>query len=873
MQPCTKLPSMFRSLCAALVAALLLVPASSGAQQGRLPGGVPTDPRVVAQLMARLQASGMTPGQIRARLQAAGYPSSLLDSFLEGSGEGAPTPSAEVFAAVESLGLVDSLALDSIRVGTARTVRDTIPVDRILQAFADSLRVGIDSIDIVADSLPRDIERRLDLWRAARYRADRLTRQHVDSGMTIFGMNLFREGSTQFDANAAGPVDANYQLGPGDQLVLILTGDVEDAYELPVTREGFVVIPTVGQVSVAGLTLAQLEDVLQSRLSRVYSGIGRSPGAATRFSVSVARIRSNQVYVVGDVEVPGSYRVSSAGTAMSALYAAGGPTVNGSLRRVEIRRGGRTIATLDVYDYLLRGSSADDPRLQSGDVVFVPSHGPRARIWGGVIRPATYELAPGEQLDDLIRAAGGFKATADRRRVQIERILPPTEREAAGSDRVVMDVTSAELATGSGPQIPMQAGDVVRVFEISDRVRNQVQVTGNVWAPGRVAFQRGMRLSDALRRAGGVKPDTYLGRVLVTRLRPDSTRVQLRATLADTTGRALDDLVLDDADEITVFSQTEFRPERYVVISGAVRDGGRIPYREGMTLRDAVLIAGGLEESAMLSEAEVARMPESRAGGAKAIAIQVAIDSSYLFERTADGRYVGPPGMPGRSGTVPEVVLRPYDNVLIYRQTDWSLPQSVTLTGEVVRPGRYTLRSKHERLSDLIARAGGVTPEAHADGIVFVREDRSLGRIGVDLRSVLRDPRHRDNLLLVDGDSIAVPVFTAVINVRGNVNAPAAVTYVPGRNIQYYIDAAGGTASDGDGKRAFVTQPNGKIEARRDRGILPDLMPEPRPGAVVFVPQRDEATIGSSFASLLSTGAQVIGSIVTVVVLLNQIRQ
>src|SRR5690606_8804667 len=153
------------------------------------------------------------------------------------------------------------------------------------------------------------------------------------------------------------------------------------------------------------------------------------------------------------------------------------------------------------------------------------------------------------------------------------------------------------IASGFGPEIPMQAGDVVRVFEISDRVSNQVAVRGNVWTPGRIGFQRGMRLSDALRRAGGVKPDTYLGQVLVTRLRSDSTRVQLRTTLADTTGRALDDIVLEDADEITVFSLTDFRPQRYVVVSGAVRDGGRIPYREGMTLRDAVLIAGGLEES------------------------------------------------------------------------------------------------------------------------------------------------------------------------------------------------------------------------------------------------------------------------------------
>ena len=850
-------------------AALLLIPAVAPLAQ-QTPA-IPTDPQTAALLMERLRASGLSLAQVRARLQAEGYPSSLLDAYMGKPGAGVPVPTSEVFSAVRSLGIMDSLGLDSLRTGRVRRKRDEVPVDPMLVEFADSLGVAVDSIDVVADSLPEDIGRRLDAWRAAKYRADRLRRTRIDSGYTIFGLAVFDEENTQFDANLAGPVDPNYRVGPGDELVLILTGDVEDSYELPVTREGFIVIPQVGQVSVANLTLAQLDEVLFSRLRRVYSGVGRNPNASTRFSVSVARLRSNQVYVVGDVEMPGSYRVSSAGTAMSALYAAGGPTPNGSLRRVEVRRGGGTVATLDVYDYLLRGSSANDPRLQSGDVVFIPSHGPRVRIWGEVIRPATYEIAPGEALDDLIRSAGGFTAMADRRRVQIERILPPTERQAAGSDRIVMEVTSEQLATGFGPREPLRAGDVVRVFEVADRVRNQVNITGNVWAPGRVAFQPGMRLSDALRRAGGVKPDTYLGQVLVSRLRADSTRVQLRAELADTTGRAIEDIVLADADEIQVFSVTEFRPERYVVVSGAVRNGGRIPYREGMTLRDAVLLAGGLEESALLTEAEIARMPENRPAGALAMALRVGIDSSYLFERRPDGSYDGPPGLPGRPGRAPETVLRPYDNVLIFRQPNWSLPQSVAITGEVRRPGRYTLRSKTERLSDLIERAGGLTDDAYAGGVVFVREARDVGRVGVDLPSVLRNPGHRDNLLLVGGDSIAVPVFTAVVTVHGNVNSPAGVAYVPGAKLDYYVRAAGGSSVRGDSRKAFVTQPNGKIETRQVRSFFPDAIPEPQPGAIVYVPERGEPSATTSFAAIATTMAQLLGAIATVLVLANQL--
>lgn len=434
-----------------------------------------------------------------------------------------------------------------------------------------------------------------------------------------------------------------------------------------------------------------------------------------------------------------------------------------------------------------------------------------------------------------------------------------------------MDISSEGPASGFGPAVPLEPGDVVRVFEIADRVRNQVEVTGNVWTPGRVGFRPGMRLSDALRRAGGLKPDSYLGQVLVTRVRPDSTRVQLRSSLVDTTGVAVDDLVLEDGDRIEVFSQSDFRPQRYVVVSGAVLDGGRIPYREGMTLRDAVLLAGGLEESALLTEAEVARMPESRAAGQKATTVRVGIDSSYLFTRGPDGSYIGPPGLPGRTGTAPEVLLQPYDHVLIFRQPDWSLPQSVVISGEVQRPGRYTIRSKNERLSDLIARAGGLTREAYAGGVTFVREDDEIGRIGVDLANVMRNPRHRDNLLLVDGDSIAVPVFTQVVNVRGNVNSPSGVAYVPGANLQYYIDAAGGPSGKGDVKRAFVTQANGKIQSRRDRGIFPDLMPEPGPGAVVYVPQRSEQSVSSSFASFATTATQILGSLIGILVLVNQL--
>jgi polysaccharide export outer membrane protein len=868
----SRLPS---ALLCALVSAAVIAPFSASAAQrpsaNQAQALLQARPELIAQLRARIQGSGLTPAQVRARLEAEGYPPNLLDAYL---GDSFVSDSSaltdDVFSAVSSLGIADSAAVDSLR-WQARGRRFG------MQRGDSLLSDVLDSLDLPNDSLPRGGRRRGPIQRDAR-------RVTVDSGFTSFGQEVFDRTTTQFDANLAGPVDANYRLGPGDRLVLILTGDVEAAYNLDVTREGFVVVPQVGQISVANLTLGQLNEVLYSRLGRVYSGVRRGADATTRFSISVARLRSNQVYVVGDVAAPGSKRISSAGTVLTALYAAGGPTENGNMRAIELRRGGRVVGMLDLYDYLLHGDASRDLRLETGDVVFVPPRGARVRIWGEVVRPATYELKPGETLADIIRAAGGFLASAERRRVQIERILPPTERSSAGSDRIVMDVASEQLATGFGPAVALQAGDVVRVFAVANRVASRVNVRGHVWSPGAVGFTPGIRVSQALRLAGGLKPDAYLGQVLISRLQPDSTRTQLRTALQDTTGRATDDVLLADGDEIQVFSQTEFRPKRYVVVTGAVRNGGRFPYREGMTVRDLVLLAGGLEEGALLSEAEVARMPENRAGGVTAQTMRVSLDSSYLFDRVASAspaplRLATPRQQGGTSAAgdvelrsngdrrsiIPasDVELQPYDNVLILRQQNWSLPRTVFISGEVAYPGRYTLATKSERLSDLIERAGGLTRDAYASGIVFVRKDHELGRIGVDLPSVIKKSSHRDNLILVDGDSITIPIFSGVVNVRGAVNSPVAVAYVPGRDIDYYISASGGVSRKGIAKHAYVTQPNGKVESRQGRG----MKPKPQPGSQVFVPEKDPND-RRDYVLMLPALASALGSLVAIVVAL-----
>lgn len=799
------------------------------------------NPDLVRQLRARFEASGLTPQQMRARLREEGYDESLFDQYLAGSrSTTSALPSREVFAAMRALGISDSTDVaDLERMADERNFRRQQVTER------------------------RDTSAKRDTTLS-------------EESAEIFGLALFRNTSSQFRPNVDGAVDAGYRLGPGDHLVLILTGEVERADELEVTREGFVVIPDVGRVNVANLTVDQLTDLLYTRLGRVYSGVRRGNDAPTQFTVSVSKLRTVAVTVAGDVTAPGMYPISSAGTVLNALYHAGGPSERGSMRRIEVRRAGRIVATFDVYDYLLRGDASQDVRLQQGDVVFVPVHGPRVRVDGAVTRQATYELKPGETLADALTAAGGLSATAGGRRVLIDRIVARASRTAQGSDRAVVDVQLA--SDGAAPAFPMADGDVVRVPAIADRVRNRVAVGGNVWSPGTFGFTPGLTLEAALRRAGGVKPDAYLGRVLISRLQADSTRVQLRAMLRDTTGATVEPFVLAEDDEITVFSKTNFRDDRFVVIGGAVRKGGPFPWREGLTLRDLILQADGLDESAYLGAAEIARMPRVADGHTTAETIRVSLDSSYLFSRAN-----------APVATSPDYVLQPHDNVLILHEPGWKLPRAVMLTGEVKFPGRYTLVDRGERISDLIARAGGLTPLADQDAAYFTRrlsnnsgrarldsltarsDSIRLGanaeriRVGVDLGMALRRRGSTDDLVLENSDSLEVPSRRQTVEVRGEVNAPTALAHARGQSLGFYVGAAGGPSAKGNARRAYVVQPNGKVESRRRLLGFITLDPTPRPGATVVVPAEDPDRPRGSLAATVGLVAQLLVSVAAII--------
>ncbi len=812
------------------------VPPPSQAAQA-LQNALQQNPSLGALIQQRIAQSGMTPDQIRSLLQSRGYSPNLLDQFMTQAapGQTAPTAGANELTALQAIGL---------------------PIPNA----------------VAAESLP------VDTGLIAAQRAALALKAESTAASMVFGVDVFKRTTTQFLPMLSGPVPPDYQLGPGDNLVLILTGDVEQAYSLPVTREGFILIPQVGQLFVSGLTLDQLRTLLYSRLGRVYSGVRRGAGATTHFDISVASVGAIQPYVVGEVAQPGAYQISALGTVLTALYAAGGVTDLASTRNIEVRRAGKTVASFDLYDYLLHGDTRNDIRLETGDVVFVPIHGTRATVLGAVRRPAIYELKPTESLPDLIAAAGGFKADAALRRIAIYRILPADQRTPGGPQRVTVDVPLGRPPAGdpdSGatiPRVPLADGDSVMVDTLASAIRHYVEIHGSVYQPGRFGFQSGMKLSQLVARAGGFRPDTYAGRALIARLSlTDSLRHQIAVQLPGDSAQAwTDDPVLQDYDLVTIFGRTDMRDSMYVSIHGMVNKAGTYPWREGMTLRDLMLEALGPKIGADLQEAEIARLPSDRSGGRIASIIRAPMDSTYIFDRDSLGRPIGPPGLPFRASGAPETPLQPYDVVTILRQPDFEFQRTVKITGEVLYPGTYALLTKSDRLASLIARSGGLTRRAYPAGVRFTRSLDSVGVINVDLPTALRDTNSVNNLILQPGDSIMIPEYEPSVHVMGAVNSPGSVLWKSGEGLDYYVSAAGGTGRYAVPSRISVHYANGEVRTVHRSFLFFSSSPTPGPGSTVVVPARDPND-KTDLVALFGNVAQTVVSLLTMVLVVSKL--
>lgn len=780
------------------------------------------------EILRRLQSSGLSRAEIKRRLVQAGYDASLVDVYMDRLDRQRTSP----LAAPDEL----LYALDEIGV-----TYEGIPVDE------DTVGTSIDDVP------PRPISRERDTARVG--------------GQPIFGRGIFLGRTTEFNPATSGPVPSDYRLGPGDQLVLIVTGAAETAYTMNVMRDGAVVVPDVGPIPVNGLTLEQTEALLMERLGRVYSGLGRGEGATNRLSLSVSRIRTNQVVVAGDVEAPGSYTISSLGTVFTALYAAGGPNPIGSFRRVEVRRGGRLAGSVDLYDYLIHGGGRD-VRLEQGDFVFVPVAGPRVAIEGAVRRPAAYELAPGEGLADLLRFAGGLQADAVVRRIQIDRILPPYERRP-GVDRVFVDV-DLEAVAGRGAEVPLEDGDVVRIFSVSEARRNHVTITGEVNREGTYQWHPDMTLDRLIERAEGLSERALLSRAHVFRLNRETGQRELLPVSLGSAGAGAGPMVpLADRDSVVVLSQRALAMTGEVHIDGFVKAPGSYELRAGMTVEDLILLADGYETGADVTEAEVARMPPSTARS-DTVARVIRVRLSHGPPGGAAAGTGRPTGAGAWAPTAEDVVLRDGDRVFIRKAPGYEPLRTVTVTGEVVTPSEFVLESRTSRITDVLARAGGLTREASVEGGQLIRDDRI---VAVDLSRAQARPGSRHDFVLEAGDSLHVPKFDPTVLVIGNGVAFASrVPYQPGAGLSYYIAQSGGYTEYADRERVSITYQNGE-RAISQPVLLFRRHPQPRPGSTVMVPEVPAAErLGLNVGAMTSTALGVLTSAATLLLLLNELR-
>ncbi len=479
------------------------------------------------------------------------------------------------------------------------------------------------------------------------------------------------------------------------------------------------------------------------------------------------------------------------------------------------------------------------------------------------MRPGIYELKGDEGLRALIDLAGGIEPEADLRRVQVDRILPPDQRQP-GVVRSLFDVNVAALLDTEGELVPLEPGDRVHVFAVPEARRNTVTIRGNVWSPGVYAHSPGLKLQELINRAGGLKDDTYLGHGQIVRLDPtDLSRRVVPFSLAGG-----DDPELREYDEIIVYSVADFRESRFVTIHGAVQDPGVYEFRDDMTLRDLVLMAGGLRDGAFVGEAEVSRIAvQPERPGDLAEVIRVPIDSSYVVV----GRLSGSSGGGNGASAAPDFALERYDNVFIRSRPGWENQRTVSITGEVRFPGNYALERKDDDLRKLVERAGGLTSEAYAQGTRFFRVQYVVGdpephlvQLNVDLPEILRYRSERNRLILADGDSIHIPEYTSTVQVDGAVLFPTSVVYEPGADLDYYIASAGGYARDADSGRTRVEYANGSV--RTVGGwLFFKSKPDPQPGSRIFVPAKPPRADGGIDLRSLVTILTAVTTMVVVV--------
>jgi protein involved in polysaccharide export with SLBB domain len=693
----------------------------------------------------------------------------------------------------------------------------------------------------------------------------------------IYGYSIFADKNMDLIPDLQIATPTNFIVGPGDELKIYLYNYAESTYETVVNKDGFISIPRVGNVLVAGRTIEEIRKILIDKFAKFVPGMIGTGGetAKTKLMVTLGDIRSIKVFVSGEVVNPGTYTVSSLSSAFNALYQAGGPNEIGSFRDVKVVRHGKVVAHMDIYDYLTNGKIDGDLRVQENDNVVVGYYLKRAEITGMVKRPGIYELKPEEKLGDMIRYSGGFSDKAYRARLKIQRI---TSKERKILDVAEADYDSFEVATG----------DSINVETVLDRYENIVTIEGAVMRPGEYSLDNSPSLKKLIENAQGLREDAFVGRLNVLRTREDLTIQNIPINFTDVLNGVTPDLILTRLDQIIVPSRFEMAETAFVSVEGEVNNTkvgeneGKFPYTVDMTLEDVLVQAGGLKESAYTSEIEVVRRKRNSVAGAA----NAQISEVYKFNVNRDLSL---------NSKATNFVLFPFDQVIVRKSPNYVEQQTVFVEGEVLVTGPYTIVNKNDKISDIIKRAGGLTELAYPEGATLLRRtivknleeptdfnqieatERSIKqgtivgdlpnvkeeKIGIVLKNILKNPGSFEDLVVQEGDIIRIPKRLETVQVTGSVLYPTTVKYGKGMSFTDYISQSGGFTVQSLKKSSYIKYPNGNIDRTR-RFLFFNVYPKVEPGSEIFVPLRAAPVLNTQ--QTISTATTLLSSIMGLIV-------
>lgn len=692
----------------------------------------------------------------------------------------------------------------------------------------------------------------------------------IDNTEKVFGRDIFRTQGLTFEPNVNIATPQNYRLGPGDEVIVDVWGASEATITQKISPDGYITIPNVGPVNLNGLTVQSASERIKSNLAKIYAGLSAANvSVSTNVLVTLGQIRTIQVNVMGEAANPGTYAVSSFATVFHALYRAGGVSDLGSLRNIKVVRGGRTVAVVDVYDYILHGKSATDVRLQDGDMILVPVYETLVKAEGLVKRPMLYEMKQGEPLSALINYAGGFASSAYTRTVTIER-NDGTEKSLAtvGEDNFI--------------NFKLQDGDKLTVGGVLDRYSNRVELTGAVYRPG--YYEIGSQIQtvyDLITSADGTLEDAFLDHAVLHRVNDDRTLTVIPVDIKGIINHTVADIPLYKNDVLFVPSIYDLTDQGTIEVLGEVINPGEFPFTHNTKIEDIIIMAGGLKESASVVRVDVSRRITDKNSTKK----QKEISQNFTFS-IKNGFVID-----GEAG----FLLQPYDQVFVRRSPSYTPQVNVNITGEVEFEGEYSLSIRNERLSDIINKAGGVSDFAYVKGARLERKmtaqerfqvkemldiikqqnavdkdsikiaDDDIGDVycvAIDLESALANPHSEADIALRDGDHIIIPQYNNTITVRGNVRKQNTITYDPKKSLSYYIGEAGGYGDHTKRSGTFIIYPNGHIKALGRRASASEI----EPGSEIIVPSRQKSSLNaSSTIGLISSSVSMLAIISTLI--------